>query len=54
MPYSMFLLEIKLIVPCLMLNNKTAKFIKSFNLQWCWTRDLHASQIPVTTGGFEL
>ena len=29
-------------------------FEPSFKLQWCCAQDLFVSQIPVTTGGFEL
>ena len=29
-------------------------FEPSFKLRWCRARDLFGSQIPVTTGGFEL
>ena len=29
-------------------------FKPSFKLRWCRARDLLGSQIPVTTGGFEL
>ena len=29
-------------------------FEPSFKLRWCHARDLFGSQIPVTTGGFEL
>ena len=29
-------------------------FEPSFKLLWCCARDLFGSQIPVTTGGFEL
>ena len=28
--------------------------IRKISLQWCCARDLFKSQIPVTTGGFEL
>ena len=29
-------------------------FDSSFKLQWCLAQDLFGSQIPVTTGGFQL
>ena len=29
-------------------------FERSFKLRWCRARDVFGSQIPLTTGGFEL
>ena len=33
---------------------KNVHDVVSFKLRWCRVRDLFGSQIPVTTGGFEL